>query len=202
MLHFDTSTLHANIGYRTLLDFIAGVTFRSNHYIVVGVLLLWKVKISSLIHISHLHTVQGHFTSSLVWNILHLGSMWWTGWVDKKTLQMATHRNMAADGILRLPVTDKSLTLQMVFAWLFPYSYTQKNTIFPTPRTSHSIPPLSPCSRFGFDLRVWGSAAIRLCDDQGHPGTCLLVWNDGSCHGFKWQPDGSVSSAGSRHRHD
>lgn len=182
------------------------MTFRSNHYIVVFVLLLWSVKSSSLIHISHLHTVQGHHTSSLEWNILHLGSKWWTGWVDKKTLQTANTKTW-------LPMGSSaclSLINHSSCRWCLHdccHTLTHKSTqSLPPSSPSHFILSLSSCSRFeevcDFDLRVWGSAAIRLCDDQGHPGTCLLVWNDVACHGFKWQPHGSVSSTGSRHRHD
>lgn len=86
---------------------------------------------------------------------------------------------MAAKGIHCLPVTDKSLILQMVFAQTharpFTYSYTRKHA--PQPVTLHPTHAVG-LKRFmiiPFDLRVWRTSAIRLYYDQGYPGTCLLV---------------------------
>lgn len=160
------------------------MAFRSNHYILFYAL--------SLIHISHLHTVQGHLSDPLVWNIPHLGSEWRSGRADKKTLQTSNTKTWLPKGSA---ACQSLINHSFCRCPLPPARPTSSNL-------SARVVGLKRLVIIPFDLRVWRTSAIRLYYDQGHPGTCLSVWNDVACHWSKWQPDGSVSSTGTHCRHD
>lgn len=81
---------------------------------------------------------------------------------------------MTAKGSQCLPVTDKSLILQMVITCV--HTHTHTHTLTHThPAPSAHLVSLKRSMIITFDLYSWKTSTIRLYYDQGYPGTWLLV---------------------------
>lgn len=160
-----------------------------------------------LIHISHLYSPRSPRQPprmKYLWRRQWVTE--WTSWQKDTSDDWQKKQGCRRDSPACLSVIKRSS-----YARTCPTVHIHYTQITRLPSQPASPAPSHPSAHAGgrkrlvitpFDLTMWRTSAIRLYYGQGYPGTCLLVGNDVACHWFKWQLDGSVSSAGTQRRHD